>query len=53
MDVILEADKRGGFLTSSHDAYNRFTVRYDDHPGQVEQSLRAGLQAMAQKRGWF
>ncbi|MDP9861960.1 MULTISPECIES: sporulation protein [Streptosporangium] len=53
MDVILEADKRGGFLESSHDAYNRFTVRYDDHPGQADQALRAGLQAMAQRRGWF
>ncbi|MEV6861645.1 sporulation protein [Streptosporangium subroseum] len=53
LDVILEADKRGGFMSSSHDTYNRFTVRYNDHPGQVEQSLRAGLQAMAQKRGWF
>ncbi|GAA3162578.1 hypothetical protein GCM10010466_61910 [Planomonospora alba] len=53
MDVILEADTRGGFLTSSHDTYNRFTVHYTDHPGQVEQSLRAGLHAMAQKRGWF
>ncbi|MER7206154.1 sporulation protein [Streptosporangium sp. NPDC000239] len=53
VDVILEADKRGGFLTSSHDTYNRFTVHYDDHPGQVEQSLRAGLHSMAQRRGWF
>jgi sporulation-control protein len=53
LDVILEADKRGGFMSSSHDSYNRFTVRYNDQPGQVEQSLRAGLQAMAQKRGWF
>ncbi|MEU0516376.1 sporulation protein [Streptosporangium sp. NPDC006007] len=53
MDVILEADKRGGFLSSSHDTYNRFTVHYGDHPGQVEQSLRAGLHAMAQHRGWF
>ncbi|WP_405086248.1 sporulation protein [Microbispora sp. NBC_01389] len=26
MDVILEADKRGGFLTSGHDVYNRFQV---------------------------
>ncbi len=52
MDIILEADKRGSF-GSSNDTYSRFTVRYDDHPGQVEQSLRGGLQSMAQKRGWF
>jgi sporulation-control protein len=53
MDVILEADTRGGFLTSSHDVYNRFQVRYGDHPGAVEQSLRDGLAAMARRRGWF
>jgi sporulation-control protein len=53
MDVILEADTRGGFLTSSHDTYNRFSVRYTDHPGVVEQSLHSGLQAMARRRGWF
>ncbi|GAA3032900.1 sporulation protein [Streptosporangium longisporum] len=52
MDIILEADKRGSF-GSSHDSYSRFTVHYGDHPGQVEQSLRGALQAMAQKRGWF
>ncbi|MER6947749.1 sporulation protein [Nonomuraea sp. NPDC000554] len=53
MDVILEADKRGGFLTSSHDAYNRFTVRYDDHPGSADQALQHGLEQMARRRGWF
>ncbi|MEV4294318.1 sporulation protein [Microbispora rosea] len=53
MDVILEADKRGGFLTSSHDVYNRFRVGYGDHPGRVEQALRDGLAAMARHRGWF
>jgi sporulation-control protein len=53
MDVVLEADTRGGFLTSSHDVYNRFRVRYGDHPAAVEQSLRAGLEAMARRRGWF
>jgi len=53
MDVILEADKRGGFLTSSHDTYNRFTVRYDDHPGAAEQALQHGLEQMARRRGWF
>ncbi|MDH2426967.1 sporulation protein [Sphaerisporangium sp. TRM90804] len=53
MDVILEADKRGGFLTSSHDTYNRFTVRYGEHPGAAEQALQNGLQQMARRRGWF
>ena len=53
MDIILEADKRGGFLTEGHDAYSRFTVRYGDRPEVVEQSLQHGLQAMAKRRGWF
>ncbi|WP_049563624.1 sporulation protein [Nonomuraea sp. SBT364] len=53
MEVILEADQRGGFLTSSHDSYNRFTVRYDDPPGSVDQALQRGLEQMARRRGWF
>jgi sporulation-control protein len=53
MDVILEADKRGSFLSAGHDTYSRFTVRYDDHPRAVEDSVQAGLQAMARNRGWF
>jgi sporulation-control protein len=53
MDVILEADKRGGFLTSGHDVYNRFRVHPGDHPGAVEQALRGGLESMARNRGWF
>ncbi|MFI7441978.1 sporulation protein [Nonomuraea indica] len=53
MDVILEADKRGGFLTSSHDTYNRFTVRYDASPAAAEEALQRGLEQMARHRGWF
>ncbi|MFI7418353.1 sporulation protein [Nonomuraea sp. NPDC049684] len=53
MDVILEADQRDGFLTSGHDTYNRFTVRYDDHPGAADQALQHGLEQMARRRGWF
>jgi Sporulation control protein len=53
MDVLLEADTRGGFLTSSRDVYNRFRVNYGDHPGAVERALRDGLRAMARRRGWF
>jgi sporulation-control protein len=53
MDVILEADKRGGFLSSGHDAYNRFTVRHGDHPGAADQALQHGLEQMARHRGWF
>lgn len=53
MDVILEADKRGGFLTSGHDALNRFTVRYDADPGSADQALQRALEQMARRRGWF
>jgi sporulation-control protein len=53
MDVILEADKRGGFLSSGHDAYNRFSVRYTDPPAAADQALQRGLEAMARHRGWF
>lgn len=30
VEVVLEADKRGGFLSSGHDALTRFTVSHDD-----------------------
>ncbi|OII64640.1 sporulation protein [Streptomyces sp. CC53] len=30
MEVIVEADKRGGFFSGGHDALNRFTVNHDD-----------------------
>lgn len=53
VDVILEADKRGGFVSSGHDVYNRFTLRHGDAPAVAENALRAGLHAMAQRRGWF
>ncbi|MFD5497720.1 sporulation protein [Streptomyces sp. NPDC001812] len=29
MEVVLEADKRGGFFSSGHDAVHRFTVSHD------------------------
>lgn len=30
LDVILEADKRGGFFTPSHDAFGRFQVTHEE-----------------------
>ncbi|MFF1418052.1 sporulation protein [Streptomyces sp. NPDC058280] len=30
MDVVIEADKRGGFFSEGHDALNRFTVSHHD-----------------------
>ncbi|MDF5755955.1 sporulation protein [Spongiactinospora sp. TRM90649] len=53
MDIILEADNRGGFLSSGGDTYSRFTVGYGDNPGSVEQTLQSALQSMARRRGWF
>lgn len=53
LDVILEADRRGGLLTSGQDVYNRFRVHHGDPPAAVEQALRAALAAMARRRGWF
>lgn len=32
LEVVLEADKRGGPLTPGHDALTRFTVRHEDVP---------------------
>ncbi|SDR11963.1 sporulation protein [Thermostaphylospora chromogena] len=53
VDVILEADRKGGLLTAGRDVYTRFTVRYDDPPAAAERALNAALQAMARRRGWF
>jgi sporulation-control protein len=53
MDVILEADKRGGFMSSGGDTFSRFTVRYGDTPEAAVQALQQGLEAMARRRGWF
>ncbi|WP_331452973.1 sporulation protein [Streptomyces sp. SS162] len=30
MEVVVEADKRGGFLSGGHDVLNRFTVSHED-----------------------
>ncbi|MFJ8113158.1 sporulation protein [Streptomyces sp. NPDC096132] len=31
MEIVLEADKRGGFFSEGHDALTRFTVGHHDH----------------------
>ena len=51
MDVLLEIDKRGGFLTAGSDAYNRFTVDYataEQH--DWESWLHQRLAALTQRR---
>ncbi|QES52953.1 sporulation protein [Streptomyces venezuelae] len=32
MEVVIEADKRGGFISEGHDAVNRYTVSHADVP---------------------
>ncbi|NJQ01219.1 sporulation protein [Streptomyces zingiberis] len=43
MEVVLEADKRGGFLSPGQDALTRFTVGHDDNrdwPAEVDGWIR-------------
>jgi sporulation-control protein len=54
MDVILEVDKRGGFLTEGHDQIVRFNVQF----AQAEQfdwegAINGTLAQIGQRRGLF
>lgn len=53
MDVVLEADNRGGLMRSGGDAYSRFRV---DHAGadRVDwvRQMQQALQQLAARRGW-
>jgi sporulation-control protein len=54
LQVILEVDKRGGFISEGHDAFGRFDVDYatadqTDFAGQLDTWLRQS----AQRRGLF
>ncbi|GGL64800.1 sporulation protein [Streptomyces fumigatiscleroticus] len=42
LEVVLEADKRGGFLSPGHDALSRFTVSHGDVPHQDFNALVDG-----------
>ncbi len=54
LDVLLELDKRGGLLSSGHDAFNRFTIPYAGAEGMDwERWLHEHLAALTQKRGLF
>lgn len=48
--VILEADRRGGFLTSGSDAYARFAVPHTPDPQRVVQELAGQIQRLAGRR---
>lgn len=49
VDVILEVDKRGGFLSAGHDAYNRFSIAHSDASGDLTGLLRDRLARMSQR----
>ncbi|MBL7496474.1 sporulation protein [Frankia sp. CNm7] len=54
MDVVLEADRRGGLLHSGGDALSRFRVGFDDTDrGHLARLLHEQLQALGARRGWF
>jgi sporulation-control protein len=54
MDVVLEADRRGGLLTEGSDRLCRFTVE-DAHVASTdwEQVLDQQVAQLAARRGWF
>jgi sporulation-control protein len=54
MEVVLELDKRGGFLSEGHDSFSRFTVDYAtvDHTNW-QQELDGYLRHAARRRGFF
>lgn len=51
-EVILEADRRGGFLSSGGDSVGRLTVT-DGDTGEVEARLEEAIQALGRSRGLF
>lgn len=54
MDVVLEADNRGGLFTEGRDQYTRFTVSYADVDRiNWDSELHGALSRLASRRGWF
>ncbi|GAA2620688.1 sporulation protein [Actinomadura fulvescens] len=54
MEVVLELDKRGGFVSEGHDAFARFTVDYATvEQANWEQQLDGFLQQAGRRRGFF
>lgn len=54
MEVVLEADKRGGFLSSGHDALTRFTVSHDEAEHQDWNAIVDGwLQQLVEHRASY
>lgn len=54
MDVVLEADRRGGLLSSGGDSLSRFRVgHHDTDRHALAGALHQQLQALGARRGWF
>ncbi|MDT3442096.1 MULTISPECIES: sporulation protein [unclassified Pseudofrankia] len=54
MDVVLEADRRGGLLRSGGDALSRFRVGHGDlDRGRLAHQIHEQLQQLGARRGWF
>lgn len=54
MEVVLELDKRGGFLTEGHDSFSRFTVDYATvDQRNWQQELDGYLRHASRRRGFF
>ncbi|WP_018638072.1 sporulation protein [Parafrankia elaeagni] len=54
MDIVLEADRRGGLLHSGGDQLSRFRVgHHDTDRHALAGALHQQLQALGARRGWF
>jgi len=54
VEVILEADRRGGLLTEGRDATGRLRLSHSDtDPRRVAGQLDAGVRQLGARRGWF
>jgi sporulation-control protein len=54
MDVVLEADRRGGLLSSGGDSLSRFRVSHHDTDRYtLAGALNHQLEQLGARRGWF
>lgn len=53
IDVVLEADRRGGLLSSGADQMGRLQVPHGSGAASVAGQLDAAIQALGARRGWF
>lgn len=54
VEVVLEADRRGGLLTAGHDAFARLRLgHHDTDPQQLASQLDAQVRRLGERRGWL